>query len=73
MTFKEATLRLKEASLAFCKPGTERVEALCALLGHARKHTFIPCLVQSLEFCFGGASGLLCDIFHSAFLCRMQN
>lgn len=37
MTFKEATLRLKEASLAFCKPGTERVEALCALLGHPER------------------------------------
>ena len=37
MTFKEATLRLKEATHIFCKPGTERVEELCARLGHPER------------------------------------
>ena len=37
MTFKEAALRLKEATHIFCKPGTERVEELCARLGHPER------------------------------------
>ena len=37
MTFKEAALRLKQAAQVFCKPGTERVEELCARLGHPER------------------------------------
>ena len=33
MTFTEVKAKLKAASAIFCKPGTERVEALCARLG----------------------------------------
>lgn len=37
MTFKQVTARLKDAARAFCKPGTERVEELCARLGHPER------------------------------------
>ena len=33
MTFKQVLARFSSASAVFCKPGTERVEALCAALG----------------------------------------
>ena len=37
MTFKEVSLRLKDAAGVFCKPGTERVEELCERLGHPER------------------------------------
>lgn len=37
MTFNDVTARLKEAAGVFCKPGTERVEALCDHLGHPER------------------------------------
>ena len=38
MTFKEARAALSRAGAVFCKPGTERVAALCERLGSPQDH-----------------------------------
>lgn len=37
MTYEQVSRRLDVAGTVFCKPGTERVEALCAALGHPER------------------------------------